>query len=482
MALLLIASVPISAIAAEWYLEDGAIVINATTTGQTVTQGAKTDSDDAPVITQNNPGTPTSNTITINAESGAAANVTINNVNIDVSKTGDYDYEIDGDAAISVTGSGDVTIEMDGTNKAASGYDRAGVEKTGDGTLTLSGKDEDASLDATGGAFGAGIGSMYFKSAKNITVDSLTVTANGGEEAAGFGGGCLGSAQNITIKNSDVTASGGKNAAGVGSGNNAGANGITIIDSKVNATGGNYAAGIGTGSCFYAGAQNISISNSTVTAVGTNGGAGIGTGYGAQKCEGVEISGDSKVDARGGSHSLSSGAAIGTGGSYDSETGIKIEAEEVTPDTSELTAGGCVRLYAPDAEIGKDEPEKIIAVHQAETISPAVDQSGYVYRVVNQDGRDIGYKAERKDGVLTLTVDADFASLVGTVSGIKTLKTWNVKTIVFVTKGATSTFALDNLLEKGNTGDAYALIHDGKDVTFSIGAENTDVSEILEKA
>ena len=120
-------------------------------------------------------------------------------------------------------------------------------------------------------------------------------------------------------------------------------------------------------------------------------------------------------------------------------------------------------------------------VKPAETESDGT-QSAPLYRVTDKDGDNISYKAEQKDGVLTITVDADFAILTGTLSGINTLKARGVEKIGFVTKDATSTFALANLLEKGRMSDTSKLAHDGKTVTFTLGAKDTDVSDILEKA
>ena len=100
-----------------------------------------------------------------------------------------------------------------------------------------------------------------------------------------------------------------------------------------------------------------------------------------------------------------------------------------------------------------------------------------LYRVVDQDGKALACKAERKDGVLTITAEADFAALTGTLGGIRTLKAQGIDTIVFVTNGATSTFALSDLLAQG--GDGYTLTHDGAAVTFTM-TDGTDVSKILQ--
>ena len=104
-----------------------------------------------------------------------------------------------------------------------------------------------------------------------------------------------------------------------------------------------------------------------------------------------------------------------------------------------------------------------------------------LYRVTDKDGKDIAYTAEQKDGVLTVTVDADFAVLTGKLSGIGTLKAQGVEKIVFVTRGAASAFRLSDLLSKGESGEAYRLTHDTKAVTFTLGEKMTDMSAILTK-
>ena len=102
-----------------------------------------------------------------------------------------------------------------------------------------------------------------------------------------------------------------------------------------------------------------------------------------------------------------------------------------------------------------------------------------LYRVTDKDGRNMAYTAEQAGGVLTVTVDADFAILTGSLSNIRTLKAQGVEKIIFVTKGAASAFALADLLENGSTGKTYQLTHDGKTVTFTLGEDMADVSAIL---
>ena len=107
LALLLLASLPVSALAAEWDISKGDITVNAGSGGQTVTQGGGAAvEDNAPVIT----GSSKENTVTINAEKDQTANVTLSGVNIDVSS--------EGKAAVSTTGEGNVSIELNGEQHA----------------------------------------------------------------------------------------------------------------------------------------------------------------------------------------------------------------------------------------------------------------------------------------------------------------------------------------------------------------------------
>ena len=130
----------------------------------------------------------------------------------------------------------------------------------------------------------------------------------------------------------------------------------------------------------------------------------------------------------------------------------------------------------PVDEEKPDQPAQPTEESAAEAVYTAP-----LYRVVNQDGKDILHQDAWKDGVLTITVDADFAALTGKLGGIQTLKAQGVDTIVFVTNNASSTFALSDLLSQGSTGDTYTLTHDGAAVTFTLGAGKTDVSDILAK-
>ena len=170
------------------------------------------------------------NTITvINNFANTVRNLTLKDVKIDVSDTGSY--WVEGKAALSVQGKGNVEIELDGNNELKSGVQRAGLEKntsTSTGTLTLKDDKEagSGSLKATGGKYGAGIGGGDSGIGENITITDGTVTATGGIYGAGIGGGVNASGSNVTVSGAaQVTATAGKSDGYYGAGATIGSGG-----------------------------------------------------------------------------------------------------------------------------------------------------------------------------------------------------------------------------------------------------------------
>ena len=293
LALLLLASLPVSALAAEWDISKGDITVNAGSGGQTVTQGSQVDvPDSAPVIT----GSSTENTLTINAEKDQTANVTLSDVNIDVSS--------EGKAAVTTTGEGNVSIELNGDNTLKSGKGHAGLEKKNGGKLTIADEDKNGKLTAEGGKYGAGIGSGDQGAGSGITITGGEIKATGGQYGAGIGGG-KGDGSDITISGGEVNATGGTSGAGIGGGYNGNGSDITITDGEVNATGGKYGAGIGGGE--YGIGKDIIITGGEVNATGGRFSAGIGGGSRGTGSD-ITISGG-EVNASGGVN----GAGIGGG-------------------------------------------------------------------------------------------------------------------------------------------------------------------------
>ena len=296
------------------------------------------------------------NTITvINNIADKVLNLTLKDVKIDVSDTGDqYDWDQKGKAALSVQGDGNVEIELDGDNELKSGTQSAGLEKNSTGTLTLKDDNKEAgSLTATGGFNSAGIGGGYLGDGKNITITGGTVTATGGSSGAGIGGGREGKGENITITGGTVTATGNEDGAGIGGGNGSDGENITITGGSVTATGGEFAAGIG-GSNGGSG-NNITIKGGTVTATGGEGGAGIGGGAEGGGGNNITIKGGT-VTATGGGYRGNSGAGIG-GGSSGSGENITINDGKVTATGGNYAAGiggGSVGAWGGDAGSGKN--------------------------------------------------------------------------------------------------------------------------------
>ena len=263
------------------------------------------------------------NTVTIDAKEGDTANVTLDNVHIEVdtgkAKSGAIEIKGDGNTKLELNGDNTVMVK-NGWEEEHAAIEKA--DKYGKGTLTITDdKNDDGTAkgtdaDTTGklvaggyheaAAIGGG-GTDDTACTSNITITGGEITANGGTYGAGIGGGYSGDASNIRIEgNADVTAFGDSGAA-IGSSYHARGNSdITITDhatvtaasldacaigggqdadgkvtvtisghASVNAQTRNPPAAIG--SDRSSATVNIE-DNADVTAVG--GGVAIGTGYG----------------------------------------------------------------------------------------------------------------------------------------------------------------------------------------------------------
>lgn len=231
---------------------------------------------------------PTENVITIvnNFVNDAkkAFSFVLDNVNIDRSK----DYYDNSSAALTVKGSGDTEIELDGDNILKGGFNHAGLEKNdSDGTGTLTIKDDNkaadgskASLLAKGEYAGAGIGGGHLQDTSHITVTGGKITAVSGAYAAGIGGGDCSDGTDIIIKgDATVTASGdtGAGIGGGGDGSYVGGYGKVTITDQANVTAwSEFGAGIGGGR--NAGGDIIISGDATVVAEAYNDSVAIGSG------------------------------------------------------------------------------------------------------------------------------------------------------------------------------------------------------------
>lgn len=366
------------------------------------------------------------NTITLKTIADKVLSLTLKDVKIDVSDTGDWGHK--GKAALSVQGKGDVEIELDGDNELKSGASRAGLEKTSKtstGKLTLKDDNKEAgNLKATGGKWGAGIGSGEGSGAENITITGGTVTATGGFNAAGIGGGSDGNGEDITIKGGTVTAAGGERGAGIGGGENGNGDRITITGGVVNAAGGESGAGIGGG---------LRGSGSNVT---VSGAAQVTTTAG-------------KRDNR-----FGAGATIGNGGGI-TEDGKLLDAKEIQANIKGLNPGCYIHhiLYNPDGTTIKRE------WWEFGLPKPTPDGESLDLHVETLKGAPLLFNTRQQGSTLRVTTDNLSARLHGTRQALETLQEQGVEQIQFVTTLKTTTLSVADLLAEG--GSWFALEHDG---------------------
>lgn len=380
----LVVGMTLPAFADTWYIDNGDISISAGENGNNVTQGSTTKENDTDtVIKSNGSSTASSNTVTIDAGEGKTVNVTLDNVNIDTSETGE--------AAVSVTGSGNTNIELNGNNTLTSGGWHAGLEHNKEtdsegnetsGTLTITDTDKNGSLAATGGNYGgAGIGSggANGNSTVTITGDAVIKEAIGGNGCSGIGGGYAGECD-VTISGDAVIkhAEGGVQSAGIGGGGWDTIGTVTIKD-------------------------NAQINNST----GSAGAAGIGSGVHGDVT--VTIEGNSTIDnATGGSD------GAGIGGGYASLGDVTIEGN-VTIKNAQGGAGAAGIGGGSDAETKDDGTGNRIVIRSNEDGSPTINATGGVPEVdddgnvISAGGAAIGSGASLpdKNGDVAPEADAD---------------------------------------------------------------------------
>lgn len=192
----IVVSSGIPAYAARWNIADGDITVRADDAEgkNRVSQGEKENVEDTDTVIT---GKSKEHTVTIDTSKGNV-DVTFDDLKIDVSGKKEGDGNDDGpvresNAAVTVQGGGDATIELDGDNELKSGSYNAGLEKNkqeSKGTLTIKDdKGKDGSLTAEGGDGGAGIGGGIKSTGSSITIQGGAVKAVGGSNAAGIGDG-----------------------------------------------------------------------------------------------------------------------------------------------------------------------------------------------------------------------------------------------------------------------------------------------------
>ena len=289
-----------------WRIEDGDITVKAGETEGTnkVSQGTIIDKVDTDTIIT---GTSDTNTVTIDTSKGNV-DVTFDDLNIDASSRNE--------AAMSVTGSGNTTIKLDGDNHLTGGNGRSGIDSIGN--LTIYGGEND-SLTAKGGSGADGSGGDGIHSG-SLTIYGGTVNANGGNCGDG-------------------------NYSDGGSGIRISSRSLTIYDGKVNAKGGNGGDGnYSDGGSGISSNGSLTVSGGTVTANGGNGGSGGGNGGdGITSNGGVTISSGSTVTANGGrGEDGSGGSGISNGGSLTVSDGT-VTAKGGNGDSKDGYGGDGIR-------------------------------------------------------------------------------------------------------------------------------------------
>lgn len=482
---------PTVAMADTWYLEDGSITVSATDSGQNVSQGGVTKEDSAPVIRNRDSSTSTANNVTIKADTGATANVTLEDTNIDT--TGGAGVKAAGDAAVRTEGGGNVNLNVELDNTLQSGNDHAGVEKGNGGELTIGSESGSGQLVAVGGHGGAGIGSgdgrtTGIHDVGNITITGGDIFAIGNGGGAGIGGGWESDATDITITGGNVTAEarqegpqyvGGAGIGGGGYQNKYYGNGtnIKITGGHVTAIGGNCSAGIG--GSMYSDGENISISDAEVIAVGGTGSAGIGGGNGGGEGKNISISGSANVKAAGGEseNQIGKGAAIGSGGTNSYQGGPVIDAAEGEADTSGLSPDGKVKRFTPGTTFDIPQPKPRSSFLSASAEPQPVKAA--LYRVIDETGKALPVETKQEDGVLLLTAQADIAILEGAISGLETLQSRGIDTITFTNGTISVSFSLAEVIAKGASSDVYRLTLSGGEANFTLA--DADITALLGK-
>lgn len=407
----LMAGLSVPAFAATYNIGDGSITIEANGDGTAkVTQNETVNEKDDDVIVKGS-GETTSNMIEVINNTEDDLKITLSDVDIADTK---------GKAPLSVSGTGDTTIELDGNNSLTGSGWSAGLERNEEkdaagnvvsGKLTIQDENKNGSLEATGNYGGAGIGGGNLKNSGEIEITGGTITATGALDGAGIGGGGSGGDGTVTISGGNITARGGSSdnpnaicGAGIGGGGGFGNATVAITGDAVieEATGGGGCAGIGSG--YYNSKTDITISGNAVVknAQGGAQGAGIGGGGGGLSTGGsigtvtitdnakvdnatggegaagigsgvlgdvtVNISGNATVNAEGGANGAGIGGGYASAGDVTIEGGTTVKAEGGVGGGAGIGGGA-------DLEADEDTQNRI-TIRSSEDGSPDVTAVG----------------------------------------------------------------------------------------------------------
>ena len=457
------------AFAGTWYIEDGNITISAGTeagTNKVEQAGKDTVNNDKDTIIKNREDTASSNTVTINAEDkNDKVEVTLKDVNIDTSSRNK--------AAVSVTGSGNTTIKLDGDNHLTGGNGSSGISSSG--SLTITGGETD-SLTAQGGDSRNGIYSV----SGDVTISGGTVTATGGNSTGSYGSGGDGiHSGSLTIYGGTVNANGGNcgdgNYSDGGSGIRISSRSLTISGGKVNAKGGNggdgnYSAG-GNGIDNGGRSGSITISGGTVDAAGGNDGNGNYSygGSGIHSVSGsIDLSGSLELTAKAGS---SNGKALSQNGKELDLDTIKDKLDpgaKVTTNANGETKE--VSIPRPVEPEGPVIPEESSSSSDGGSAAPSVPASPLPgLTVTDKDGQRISYTSTQSGNTLTVCVGRFTASFRISLAALRQLRAEGIEAITFQTILCSTTLSVDELLAMGGEDAEAVLTHRFTDSSLTVG-------------
>ncbi len=475
------------AFADTWCIENGDITVKAGDTKGTnkVSQGDKKDVEDTnTIITNQKTDTASSNTVTIDAGKDKVE-VTLKDVNIDTSSRNN--------AAVSVTGSGNTTIKLDGDNHLAGGN---GIYSNSSGSLTISG-DENDSLTAQGGDSRNGIYSV----SGDVTISGGTVTATGGNSTGSYGSGGDGiHSGSLTISGGTVTATGGDSTGSNGLGGrgicsdsggitisggstvtaNGGngssgrdgissSSGVTVSDGTVTATGGNSTGSYGSGGNGIIGSGRVAISGGTVNAAGGDGGNGKDGGDGIYSSV-IDLSGSLELTAKAGSPN---GKALSQRGN---ELDLNTIKDKLGPGAKVTTTDADGKVIDQVPIPRPVEPEKPVIPGESSSSSdggssapsaPASSLPGLT--VTDKSGAVISYTSTQSGNTLTVCVGRFTASLRASLSALRQLRAEGIETITFQTILCSTTLSVDELLAMGGEDAEAVLTHRFTDSSLTVG-------------
>ena len=444
------------AFAGTWYIEDGDITVKAGETEGTnkVSQGANQEVEDTDTIIKNREDTASSNTVTIDAEKkDDKVEVTLKDVNIDTSSRNK--------AAVSVTGSGNTTIKLDGDNALKSDTYRSGIYGSGSGSLTISGGEND-SLTAQGGSGANGI-----SSSGSLTISGGTVTANGGNGGSLVGGDGIRSGGGLTVSDGTVTAKGGNGDSKDGYGGDGirSGGGVTISGNTVNAAGGNGGKVGGYGICSF---DRVAISGGTVEAAGgssgsSNGGSGIYSND-------IDLSGSLELTAKAGSPN---GKALSQKGSelvldtIKDKLGPGAKVTATDADGKVIDQVPIPRPVEPEGPVIPEESSSSSGGGSAAPSAPAFSLPGLT--VTDKDGQRISYTSTQSGNALTVCVGRLTASFRISLAALRQLRAEGIETITFQTVLCSTTLSVDELLAMGGEDAEAVLTHRFTDSSLTVG-------------